>query len=413
MEYSLWVVEHCNRCELDWYRSLVTQVQLDTLHEHLNVPNTISIRALGRNGLPRDAREELNEIPFLLVALKCGVRLLFASFMRRLLSELPSHPFQVLSSLWENSLALCMMWYRVHGRDPTFEELQCCFRMRCQTNRSGTYFPYSKGNIVIRKEICSKQWTSKWFFLGGPWEVSTYGMASVQDYMPWVFCIPSQPQNYSNGTLAIRRAIKATFNLKVNTWPSDFINEPNLKTFGLAPVDEKEASSALAAAAPAIVGSLVLAAKGGMVRLSFVAVVPPSVALPKPLAPTRTAPAPRGSLRASPRSQSLTLSFIYVVSFPQLLLDLFLLHSDFLFLCYFMVNPNIAAILSGVGSHCQQGIGVGAHKALWKGVEDSPQCTSIVIAVVKETLPSSSMAPASQALLEVGPNINPRSQAKA
>lgn len=39
------------------------------------------------------------------------------------------------------------------------------------------------------------------------------------------------------GTRNIQRDIEATLNPRVNPWPLDLINKPNLKTYGLAPVD--------------------------------------------------------------------------------------------------------------------------------------------------------------------------------
>lgn len=51
-EYSFKVMEYYDRCDLDYYRSSVTQAQLDSLHEHLHIPSAISMSALRRNVLP-------------------------------------------------------------------------------------------------------------------------------------------------------------------------------------------------------------------------------------------------------------------------------------------------------------------------------------------------------------------------
>lgn len=56
-------MEHCNPRNLDFCKSIVMLAQLDTSCKRLNVPNTISMRSLRRNVMPRNAREELNEIP--------------------------------------------------------------------------------------------------------------------------------------------------------------------------------------------------------------------------------------------------------------------------------------------------------------------------------------------------------------
>lgn len=89
----------------------------------------------------------------------------------------------------------------------------------------------------MRKEMPRGNWTSRWFFLGGPWEVSIYGVAQTKGHIPQVFCTPSWLRNSSIRTLTIRKAINAMFCLRVNPWPSDFINESNLRTFRLAPVE--------------------------------------------------------------------------------------------------------------------------------------------------------------------------------
>lgn len=51
------------------------QAKLNALPECFNFPNVILMRALRRNVLPKDAREEFNEIPFPTIMLECKVRL--------------------------------------------------------------------------------------------------------------------------------------------------------------------------------------------------------------------------------------------------------------------------------------------------------------------------------------------------
>lgn len=110
-----------------------------------------------------------------MVALKCRVRLPLALFVRRLLSEFPLHPLQVLPTLWEHYLVQCVLWHRIHGRDLSHEELLSCFRIRQLFAKSGTYLLRSSVGRVIAGAVTTLSWQRKWFFLGGPWEVSTYG----------------------------------------------------------------------------------------------------------------------------------------------------------------------------------------------------------------------------------------------
>lgn len=98
-EYFFRVVKHRNHYDLNYCRSLVTQAQLDSLRKHPCIPNAIFMSSLGRNVLPREAHEDLDKILFPLIMLKCGMRLLFAPFVRQLLSELSLHPLQVSLSL--------------------------------------------------------------------------------------------------------------------------------------------------------------------------------------------------------------------------------------------------------------------------------------------------------------------------
>lgn len=76
-----------------------------------------------RDEMPSNTVEGANEILFPIVAIKCGVRLSLTSFVRQFLNELPLHPFQASLALWENLLALCMIWHKTHGREPKIAEL--------------------------------------------------------------------------------------------------------------------------------------------------------------------------------------------------------------------------------------------------------------------------------------------------
>lgn len=86
-------------CLLDSSGSSITQVELDQLSDRFHVPRVISLRAPKMGELPQQARRELGEFAFSKIALKCGVRLLLAPFVRRLLSKFPLHPLQVSPTL--------------------------------------------------------------------------------------------------------------------------------------------------------------------------------------------------------------------------------------------------------------------------------------------------------------------------
>lgn len=74
--------------------------------------------------------KESGEIAFPTIALECGVRLPLALFVRRVLNEFLLHPLQVALALLEQCLAICVLWHRLHGRDPSHEKLQSCFMVR-------------------------------------------------------------------------------------------------------------------------------------------------------------------------------------------------------------------------------------------------------------------------------------------
>lgn len=88
---------------------VVMQVKLDELCYFFHVPYSISIRVLETGELPLQAHRESGEIEFLIVALEYGVRFLLAPFVRKLLNQFPLHPFQVLSALYEQYLALYIL----------------------------------------------------------------------------------------------------------------------------------------------------------------------------------------------------------------------------------------------------------------------------------------------------------------
>lgn len=101
--------------------------------------------------LPHDACAELNEIAFFIVALECGVRLFLAPFIRRALSEIPLHPLQALPPLWENWLALCIMWHIHHNKDLSRIELKYYFGLKQHFDHSGVYFTTSSQGRVMCK----------------------------------------------------------------------------------------------------------------------------------------------------------------------------------------------------------------------------------------------------------------------
>lgn len=92
--YSFRVVTCQSVYNLDYSESTMTQAQLDILYAHYNIPVAITMRALAPSELLSNTVEDGDEIPFLVITLKCGVRLPLVSFVRQLLSELPLHPFQ-------------------------------------------------------------------------------------------------------------------------------------------------------------------------------------------------------------------------------------------------------------------------------------------------------------------------------
>lgn len=91
-------------CLLDYYGSIVTQAQLDKLREHFHIPNAILMRALGRDALPKDGHEDLDEIS----PTSC-VRVWGEAFVGAIREEaVEQAPVALalgLAPLWENSLA--------------------------------------------------------------------------------------------------------------------------------------------------------------------------------------------------------------------------------------------------------------------------------------------------------------------
>lgn len=157
--------------------SVVTQTKLDEFCRRFKVPRSILMRVPQVGELPHHAHEYTGEIAFPLVAFECEVRLSLALFIRRLLSEFPLHPLQLTPVLWEHCISQCIYWHRIHGQDLSYEELLRCIGIRQVIDKSGTYSPYSSVGRIIGGRAPTLSWQRQWFFLGGPWEISTYGAA--------------------------------------------------------------------------------------------------------------------------------------------------------------------------------------------------------------------------------------------
>lgn len=67
------------------------QRQLDIFEVHFKISSAIKIRAPAHEELPPSAKENENEIAFLVITFECEVRFLFVSFVRQFLGELPLH----------------------------------------------------------------------------------------------------------------------------------------------------------------------------------------------------------------------------------------------------------------------------------------------------------------------------------
>lgn len=81
----------CHPCLLSNLGSTVTQAELNKLCHRFCILRFILTRIPKVGELPQHARENLGEIAFSMVALECGMRLLLAPFVKRLLSEFSLH----------------------------------------------------------------------------------------------------------------------------------------------------------------------------------------------------------------------------------------------------------------------------------------------------------------------------------
>lgn len=88
-----------NSRDLEHQAFEVNQAQLDSLWALLLISTIISMRASACGKLFHDAVKVDNEVPFLVVALECGVRLPFPPLLRQFLSEIPFHSLQISSAL--------------------------------------------------------------------------------------------------------------------------------------------------------------------------------------------------------------------------------------------------------------------------------------------------------------------------
>lgn len=86
-------------------------------------------------------------------------------------------------------------------------------------------------------------WLHRWFFLGGPWDVPTYGGAKAGGHVPRVFCLPNWVRVDLKGSLEGQWEIDAVYNLRALPQPLDITTEANLKACGLTPLGNKGITS--------------------------------------------------------------------------------------------------------------------------------------------------------------------------
>lgn len=90
---------------------------------------------------------------------------------------------------------------------------------------------------------------------------------------------------YGTTPIELRRVIDTVFSLRVDPQPSNFIDESNLRTFILAPMDDDVANSIHVVTASTIATPPSLTIQGGVGRLSSIATTSTPTALPILLAP--------------------------------------------------------------------------------------------------------------------------------
>lgn len=88
-----------------------------------------------------------------------------------------------------------------------------------------------------------QDWTTKFFSLDGFYEVSSYRATLVEGHVPLVFFIPKWVRKDLARTPNTQREIETMLCLRVLPQPLDLINEPNLRTYRLALVDDDNKDS--------------------------------------------------------------------------------------------------------------------------------------------------------------------------
>lgn len=103
------------------------------------------------------------------------------------------------------------------------------------------------------RDASVQDWMTRWLFIRGPLEVSTYEADSMGDHVPRVFCILRWARKDLTRTPDTQRDIEIMLSLRVHSQPLDNINEPNLRTYELAVVeDDDKVTWAHAVVAPTV-----------------------------------------------------------------------------------------------------------------------------------------------------------------
>ena len=153
---------------VDFHTSAVTPGYLATLRRDYQIPDSVELRAPGRDDLP--SRPPPGFITLSAEYFRAGLRLPFHPYLRRALTTLNVAPAQLNANAYRILVSCFILWAKHHLEELPFRAFQNLYRMKSAPSSAGSYyFQGFKGSFITKCPDSDKQFKHLWFYAGGRW----------------------------------------------------------------------------------------------------------------------------------------------------------------------------------------------------------------------------------------------------
>ncbi|XP_021824477.1 uncharacterized protein LOC110765618 [Prunus avium] len=153
----------------DEYPSTITRKRLRRLREEYSIPSSIRLRAPTKNEKP--STPPLEWVTLCSDMLKQGVRLPLSPFLQEWIARLGVAPHQMNPNVYRTMVVVQALWRRVHGSEPTINQMLHCFLLKRSPQQVGFWYLQSAvGKMIESNPSSQKTWKPHWFYASGAWE---------------------------------------------------------------------------------------------------------------------------------------------------------------------------------------------------------------------------------------------------